>query len=75
MSRKLTEEQRKVWSHLNGERYIPPDIREQYKWIKKLRSKSWVGKPWSEAVKILTKNPTYSSKNKPPYNPKSGKFA
>jgi len=75
MIKKLTEEQRKVWSHLNGEKYIPPHIRELYKHRKKLRSMPWVGKPWPEALKILTKKPTYSSKNKPPYNPKSGKFA
>ena len=61
MGKKLTEEQRKVWSHLNGERYIPPDIREQYKWIKKLRSKSALQKPAHSYTNIS--------------KPNSGKFA
>ncbi len=65
MAKKLTEEQRKVWSHLNGKRYIPPDIREQYKWIKKLRSKSW---------KRALKRPAHSHTNIISNRPKSGKF-
>ena len=61
MIKKLTEEQRKVWSHLNGEKYIPPHIRELYKHRKKLRSMPWVGKPWPEALKILTKKQLHYS--------------